>query len=141
MSRVHKGKLTPVATFSKLKFSSLKFIVVLGTLGIVLYASVSFSGVLEQRADDRVILEIDYIDNWNATVLNDFEFSLSRFGKAQMTLMDLTKEDWIITVKAQKQDGSMKGLVIRIRTKDGVLLDSATTFEPYGTAELTVIIR
>ncbi len=113
----------------------------LGTLGIVLYAAVSFSGVLEQRADDRVILEIDYIDNWNATVSNDVEFSLSRFGKAQMTLVDLTKEDWIVTVRAQKQDDSMKGLVIRIRTKDGVLIDSATTFEPYGTAELTVILR
>ena len=124
-----------------MKFSALKFIVVLGTLGIVIYTTVSFSGVLEQRADDRVILEIDYIDNWNATVLNDFEFSLSRFGKAQMTLADLTKEDWIITVKAQKQDGSMKGLIISIRTKDGVLIGSADTFEPYGTAELTVIIR
>jgi hypothetical protein len=124
-----------------LKFSALKFIVVLGTLGIVLYATVSFSGVLEQHADDRVILEIDYIDNWNATVLNDVEFSLSRFGKAQMTLVDLTKEGWIVTVRAQKQDGSMKGLTIRIRTNDGVLIDSADTFEPYGTAELTVIIR
>ena len=113
----------------------------LGTLGIVIYTTVSFSGVLEQRADDRVILEIDYIDNWNATVSNDVEFSLSRFGKTQMTLVDLTKEDWIITVKAQKQDGSMKGLIISIRTKDGVLLGSADTFEPYGTAELTVIIR
>ena len=58
-----------------------------------------------------------------------------------MTLADLTKEDWIITVKAQKQDDSMKGLIIRIRTMDGVLLESADTFEPYGTAELTVILR
>jgi hypothetical protein len=124
-----------------LKFSALKFIVVLGTLVTVLYAAVSFSGVLEQRADDRVILEIDYIDNWNATVLNDVEFSLSRLGKAQMTLVDLTKEDWIVTVRAQKQDGSIKGLIIRIRTMDGVLIESADTFEPYGTAELTVILR
>jgi hypothetical protein len=124
-----------------LKFSALKFIVVLGTLGLVLYASGSFSGVLEQRADDRVILEIDYIDKWNATVLNDFEFSLSRFGKAQMTLADLTKEDWIVTVRAQKQDDSMKGLVIRIRMINGAVIGSASTFEPYGTAELTVIIR
>jgi hypothetical protein len=124
-----------------LKFSALKFIVVLGTLVTVLYAAVSFPGVLEQRADDRVILEIDYIDNWNATVLNDVEFSLSRLGKAQMTLVDLTKEDWIVTVRAQKQDGSIRGLIIRIRTMDGVLIESADTFEPYGTAELTVILR
>jgi hypothetical protein len=124
-----------------LKFSALKFIVLFGILGIVLYASGSFSGVLEQRANDRVILEVDYIGKWNATVLNDFEFSLSRFGKAQMILVDLRKEDWIITVKAQKQDGSMNGLVIRIRTKDGVLLESADTFEPYGIAELTIIFR
>ena len=130
-----------MSTIWKLKFSALKLIVVLGTIGIVLYASVSFSGVLEQRADDRVILEIDYIDNWNATVSNDVEFSLSRFGKTQMTLVDFTKEDWIITVKAQKQDDSMKGLVITIKTEDGTVLDSAATFEPYGTAELTVIIR
>ncbi len=113
----------------------------LGTLVTVLYAAVSFSGVLEQRADDRVILEIDYIYNWNATVLNDVEFSLSRLGKAQMTLVDLTIEDWIVTVRAQKQDGSIKGLIIRIRTMDGVLIESADTFEPYGTAELTVILR
>ena len=113
----------------------------LGTLGIVLYATVSFSGVLEQRANDMVILEIDYYNNWNATVSNDVEFSLSRFGKTQMTLVDLTKEDWIITVKAQKQDGSMKGLIITIKMEDGTVLDSAATFEPYGTAELTVIIR
>jgi hypothetical protein len=124
-----------------LKFSALKFIVVLGTLGIVLYTTVSFSGVLEQRSDDLVILEIDYYNNWNATVLNDFEFSLSRFGKAQMTLVDFSKEDWIITVKAQKQDGSMKGLIIRIRMNDGAIIGSASTFEPFGTAELTVIIR
>jgi uncharacterized protein (UPF0371 family) len=58
-----------------------------------------------------------------------------------MTLVGLTKEDWIVTVRAQKQDGSMKGLTIRIRMIDGAVISSASTFEPYGTAELTVIIR
>lgn len=124
-----------------MKSSVLKYIVVLGTLGLVLYVTVSFSGVLEQRANDMVILEIDYYNNWNATILNDVEFSLSRLGKTQMTLVDFTKEDWIITVKAQKQDGSMKGLVITIKMEDGTVLDSVATFEPFGTAELTVIIR
>ncbi|EMR74247.1 hypothetical protein MCGE09_00638 [Thaumarchaeota archaeon SCGC AB-539-E09] len=128
-------------TFIKLKFSVLKFIGMLGTLGIVLFITVSFSGILEQRADNLVILEIDYIDNWNATVSNGDEFSLSRFGKIQMNLVDLTKEDWIITVRAQKQDGSMNVLIIRIRMQDGTVLDSVSTSEPYGTAELTVIIR
>jgi hypothetical protein len=105
-------------------------------------ATVFLSGYLERGTKvDRVILEIDYIDNWNATVLNDVEFSLSRFGKAQMTLVDLTKEGWIVTVRAQKQDGSMNGLTIRIRMIDGAVIGSASTFEPYGTAELTVIIR
>ncbi|EMR74258.1 hypothetical protein MCGE09_00639, partial [Thaumarchaeota archaeon SCGC AB-539-E09] len=123
-------------TFIKLKFSVLKFIGMLGTLGIVLFITVSFSGILEQRADNLVILEIDYIDNWNATVSNGDEFSLSRFGKIQMNLVDLTKEDWIITVRAQKQDGSMNVLIIRIRMQDGTVLDSVSTSEPYGTAEL-----
>ena len=105
-------------------------------------ATVFLSGYLEMGTEvDRVILEIDYYDNWNATVSNDVEFSLSRFGKTQMTLVDLKKEDWIVTVRAQKQDDSMKGLTIRIKMKDGTLLDSASTFEPYGTAVLTVIIR
>ena len=124
-----------------MKPSGLKYIVVLGTLGIVFYATVSLSGVLEQHANDVVILEIDYYANWNATISNDVEYSLSRFGKAQMTLADFTKEDWIITVRAQKQDGSMKGLTIRIRMIDGAVIGSVSTFEPYGTAELTVIIR
>ena len=114
---------------------------VLGSLGLMT-ATVFLSGYLERGTEvDRVILEIDYIDNWNATVLNDVEFSLSRFGKAQMTLVDLTKEGWIVTVRAQKQDGSMNGLTIRIRMIDGAVIGSASTFEPYGTAELTVIIR
>jgi hypothetical protein len=105
-------------------------------------ATVFLSGYLERGTEvDRVILEIDYYDNWNATVSNDVEFSLSRFGKTQMTLVDLKKEDWIVTVRAQKQDGSMKGLTIRIRMIDGAVIGSASTFEPYGTAELTVIIR
>lgn len=113
----------------------------MGTLGIVFYATVSLSGVLEQRANDVVILEIDYYANWNATISNDVEYSLSKFGKVQMTLADFTKEDWIITVRAQKQDGSMNRLTISIRMKNGSIIDSSSTFEPYGTAELTVIIR
>ncbi len=104
--------------------------------------TVFLSGYLERGTEiDRVILEIDYYDNWNATVSNDVEFSLSKFGKTQMTLMDLTKGGWTVTVRAQKQDGSMKGLTIRIRMIDGAVIGSASTFEPYGTAELTVIIR
>lgn len=121
--------------------SALKIIVVLASLGIACTAAVSLSGYLEQRTVDRIILEIDYYSNWNATVTENTEYSLSGFGKTEWVLVKPIQKEWAVTVRAQKQDDSVSKLTISIRMKDGAVLGLASTIEPYGTTVLTVNIR
>jgi len=124
-----------------LRPSALKIIVVLASLGIACTAAVSLSGYLEQRTVDRVILEIDYYSNWNATVTEDTDNSLSGFGKTEWVLVKPIQKEWTVTVRAQKQDDSISKLTISLRMKDGAVLGLASTIEPYGTTMLTVNIR
>jgi len=124
-----------------LRPSALKIIVVLASLGIACTAAVSLSGYLEQRTVDRIILEIDYYSNWNATVTENTEYSLSGFGKTEWVLVKPIQKEWAVTVRAQKQDDSVSKLTISIRMKDGAVLGLASTIEPYGTTVLTVNIR
>lgn len=114
---------------------------VLASLGIACTAAVSLSGYLEQRTVDRIILEIDYYSNWNATVTEGTEYSLSGFGKTEWVLVKPIQKEWTVTVRAQKQDDSISKLTISVRMKDGAVLGLASTVEPYGTTVLTVNIR
>lgn len=121
--------------------SALKIIVVLASLGIACTAAVSLSGYLEQRTVDRIILEIDYFSNWNATVTENTEYSLSGFGKTEWVLVKPIQKEWTVMIRAQKQDDSVSKLTISVRMKDGAVLGLASTIEPYGTTVLTVNIR
>lgn len=125
----------------KLKSSVLKIIVVLGCLGLAFVVATSLSGFLEQRTVDRVILEIDYFDGWNATITDDVEYSLSGFGKTKRVLVKPITNEWTISIQAQKQDGSMSPLTINVRMKDGAVIGTQSTAEPYGIVLLTVNIR
>jgi len=125
----------------KLKSSALKIILVLGSLGLVFTVGTSLSGFLAQRTVDRVILEINYFNGWNATITEDVEYSLSGFGKTKRVLVKPITDDWTISIRAQKQDSSVSPLKITVRMKDGATIGTQSTTEPYGIVLLTVNIR
>ena len=110
------------------------------SLGLASVVATSLSSFLEQRIVDMVILEIDY-NTWNATITEDVEYSLSGFGKTKRVLVKPITDDWTISIKAQKQDSSMSPLTISVRMKDGAVIGTQSTTEPYGIVLLTINIR
>lgn len=124
-----------------MKSSALKIIVVLGSLGLAFVGSTFLSGFLEQRTVDRVILEVDYFDGWNATITEDVVFSMSGFGKTKRVLVKPITDDWTISIMAQKLDSSLSPLTISVRMTDGAVIGTQSTTEPYGIVLLTLNIR
>lgn len=111
------------------------------TLAMVSFAGVALTGFLRQEKDDRLLLVIDYPNNWNATVTeNGVDRSLSGFGKAEKTMLRPDGGVWSLTIRAWKLDDSTNALTVTLKLNDGTILRRASTVVPFGTVEISADI-
>jgi hypothetical protein len=108
----------------------------LGTAGVLL------TGFLESDRDDRVILEIEYYDKWEAIISDGTSnTTLSGYGRTQSVLMRPRGDVWTLSATVRKIDQSTCILYLRVKLMDGTVLRQAATSEPYGKAYITLTIE
>lgn len=108
----------------------------LGTAGVLL------TGFLESDKDDRIILEIEYYDKWEAVISDGTKnTTLSGYGKTQSVLLRPHDDVWTISVTVQKIDQSACILYARLKLMDGTILRQAATAEPYGKFHINIKIE
>ena len=123
-----------------LKLSKIGVIISLLSM-VTLFGTLVLTGTLGVNQIDLVIVEVDYFEHWNATILEDSAKTLwSGFGRMDKGFRRSLENPWIISVSVQKMDGTNGLLTIKLRTKDGTILKEAYTVEPFGTAKITVEI-
>jgi hypothetical protein len=123
---------------------SLKTFILVSAVGaIVLVATLMLTGIIgDQRNVDEVVLVVDYFDSWNMTLSeNGYVKSLSGFGRMERVLMRPTYGIWTINMRVYKLDGSEGYMKVRIRLRDGTVLQEASTSAPYGTVDISIDIQ
>ena len=114
--------------------------------------SVAFTGLLgEEGTENHVIIEVEYYQNWNATIqinalahqTTPYEPSAEAwrgFGKMTKHLIKMENDEWNLTVSAYKEDASLSHMYVRIKLKDGKILKSASTNDPFGKVKISMLI-
>jgi hypothetical protein len=108
----------------------------LGTAGVLL------TGFLESDKDDRIILEIEYYDKWEAVISDgNSNTTLSGYGRTQSVLLRPRGDVWTISATVRKIDQSACILYVRLKLMDGTVLRQSATAEPYGKAYINITIE
>lgn len=114
--------------------------------------SVAFTGLLgEEGTENHVIIEVEYYQNWNATIqINALVHQTTPhepsaeawrgFGKMTKHLIKMENDEWNLTVSACKEDASLSHMYVRIKLKDGKILKSASTNDPFGKVKISMLI-
>lgn len=111
------------------------------SLAAIVFASLSLTGFLEKEKDDQLVLEIEYPNNWNATVTeNGSERALSGFGRVEKVLLRPNEGVWTLSVTAKKLDDSRSNLTVEVKLRDGTVVKRVSSSEPFGVVELSLDI-
>ena len=124
--------------------ASIKIGVVLSILGVVtVVGTLIFTGVIgDQNNIEQLIIEVDYYNNWNMTVVeNGSETSLYGFGRTERLFVRPFNGKWVFMINASKLDASSNTLSVRFKLRDGTVLKHSSTTEPYGTVILSLEIQ
>jgi len=107
------------------------------TVGIVI--GLYILGTTQRDVVKEVIIEVDYFDNWNLTLIsNGIETQYSRFGKGSIILVRGGAREWHIFVQCVKLDGLQGLLVVRVKDVYGDVLKQAFTNKPFGDVIITL---
>lgn len=124
--------------------SSVKMGMVISILGAVMVVGTFlFTGFIGDKNDiEQLIIEVDYYNNWNMTVLeNGSVHLLSGFGKKERLFVRPFDGKWVFEINASKFDDSSNNLSVRVKLRDGTILEHGSTTEPFGTVTLSLEIQ
>lgn len=109
---------------------------------VVLVSTLMLTGVIGGRKGiEDVVIEVDYFDSWNMTItVNSSVKSLSGFGKMEKVLMRSHGGRWVVSLSTRKLDGSSGNLRVRIKLRDGTVLQEGSTTAPFGTVNISMEI-
>lgn len=108
---------------------------------VVLVSSIMLTGILESDKIDQVILEVDYFEHWNITYSNDNIIECwSGIGRKELLLVRPLSDTWVISVQAEKLDSSSGQFKVKLKLKDGSIIEQAVTLLPFGKVNINIEI-
>jgi hypothetical protein len=115
--------------------------VIVGGLVLVLAIVISWMLFTQPFSPTQVKVVVEYAHPWSGAIGDLYGINTwGSTGSYTQVLHKTHSGSWIVSANAQKEDGSTATLRISIITMDGKVLRSATTSEPYGVAQVAVMI-
>ena len=91
---------------------------------------------------NEVIYEIDYPGNYNVSITeNGYAAMFENIGNFERNLLRPVGDEWVISIFVKKFDDSTNLLTVRIKLPDGTILEEDSTYEPFGEAHVSIIIK
>jgi len=91
---------------------------------------------------NEVVYEIDYSGNYNVSITeNGYAAMFENIGNFKRTLLRPVGDEWVISIYVKKSDDSTNLLTVRIMLPDGTILEEDSTYEPFGEAHVSILIK